>query len=64
MSWIVAQLLYLVLLEGFKVNFPRKGIVELYAKVFYISCWNDFLATYSKIKVFSDSFKFSFLFLK
>ena len=42
----------------FKVDFPRKGIVELYAKIFYTSCWIDFLATYSKVKVLSLKFSF------
>ena len=35
-----------------------KGITEVYAKIFYTSCSINFLATYSEIKVFSDSFKF------
>ena len=41
-------------LEDFKVNFPCKEIVEVYTKIFYTSYWIDFLATYSKVKVFSD----------
>ena len=47
-------------LKVFKVDFPCKGIAEVYAKIFYTSCWINYLATYSEVKVFSDSFKFSF----
>ena len=47
-------------LKIFKVDFPCQGVAELYAKIFYTSCWINFLATYSKVRVFSDSFIFSF----
>ena len=49
-------------LKVFKVDFPCTGIAEVCTKIFYISCWINFLATYSeKAKVlFSDIFKFSF----
>ena len=54
-------MLYLVcLFEGCLKWIPMygKGITEVYAKIFYTSCRINFLATYSEIKVFSDSFKF------
>ena len=35
-------------------------MAELYAKIFYTSCWINFLTTYSKVRLFSDSFKFCF----
>ena len=41
-------------LKDLKVDLPYKGIVELYAKIFYTSSWINFLTTYSKFKVFSD----------
>ena len=43
-----------------KVDFSCKGVAEVYAKIFHTSCWINFLATYSEVKVFTDSFKFSF----
>ena len=57
--WRVAKLLYLVLFEGFKVDFPCNAVTEVYTKILdYTSYWIDFLATYSRVKMFS--FKFSF----
>ena len=47
-------------LKVFKVDFPCKGVAEVYAKIFYTSCGINFLATYSKAKVFNVSFKCSF----
>ena len=41
-------------LKDLKVDLPYKGIVELYAKIFYTSSWINFLTTYSKFKVFRD----------